>query len=218
MAIAKETRDKLAKLAQRSAMRRKRARAEPHPLRAPKRKKGVHPGRKGGGYERAIARKFAAWTGSRVTRTPQSGGWHAATEFDVTGDLVFTHKSCKKLCIECKDREKWLMTDLITGKRAQGSRSIETWWEQTVKAAGSTKQPLLVFTRNHQPDYLMIRVNDISKFEPTGWWRFVPHFRVENDNGERIVMQLDDFMRYVKPPKKSPGRKTWERGVLPWQK
>jgi len=42
---------------------------------------------------------------------------------------------------------------------------------------------------------------------------FIPHLTFNNDTGTRIVCLLSDFFKFVKPPKSSPRRKQWERGI-----
>lgn len=42
---------------------------------------------------------------------------------------------------------------------------------------------------------------------------FIPHLVYGDETGTRIVCTLSDFFRFMKPPKGSPRRKTWRRGV-----
>lgn len=42
---------------------------------------------------------------------------------------------------------------------------------------------------------------------------FIPHLSFSDDTGTRVVCQLSDFFKFVKPPKSSPRRKKWKRGV-----
>lgn len=42
---------------------------------------------------------------------------------------------------------------------------------------------------------------------------FIPHLTFSDDTGTRIVCTLADFFRFVKPPKCSPRRKQWKRGI-----
>ena len=208
-------RDKLASSAGRSKRKRKRNRGEPHPLNTKKRRAPkAKPNPKGGKFERDIAAKFSAWYGCTVVRTPRSGGWHSAEIFDMKGDLVF-HEPNAPYHVECKNREGWLLSDLVTGKRSQGTRSIEGWWEQTTRTCPDGKMPMLVFTRNQQPVYLMVYEGDLwKKFgAESDFWEFIPHFNIENDRSvRRTVMQFDDFLKRIAPHEGAPGRKTWERG------
>jgi len=42
---------------------------------------------------------------------------------------------------------------------------------------------------------------------------FIPHLTFSNDDGVRVVCLLSDFFKFMKPPKGSPRRKIWKRGI-----
>ena len=206
---SRSTKTKLASIAGRMARVKKTG--KPHQAPSQKRvEAGRKASRKGGGYERHCAKLFKAWGGGTVARVPRSGGWHAGAEFDAKGDLIF--KPSSRYHVECKNRKSWRLDDLITGVRAKGSNSIEAWWEQTVRDCPRGKLPLLIFTKANQPDWLMTTVAVLHEHDLTGWYDFIPHFRVYNDQGERVIMKLLDFMAYCPPLKPSPNRKKWTRG------
>ncbi len=194
-----------------------------HPRRKDLKKKGgggKKAKNKGSTYERYIANKFKKWFGGSVERTPRSGGWQGAEEHGLKADLVFGEKKAKYHC-ELKKQEGWEMTDLITGKRSLEStskNSIEKWWQQTIGGCPDKKIPMLIFTRNHREDFLMVYTSDMDKLagkKNHGWWAFLPHFRIQSDGiSERTVLCLDDLFKFVKPPKYAPNRKLWKRGVL----
>lgn len=163
---------------------------------------------KGSNYERKIAKKWTAWSGEHIRRTPQSGGWSTA-RFGVTGDLVCDNPSFP-FHIECKKREGWCLDDLLTGVRVRDTRSVMAWWEQTLKSCPPGKQPVLVFARNNQPDLMMLRQSYFVKLCGKDFTvEFLPHFTFALDSGVVVILALDDFFAKVRPPKGCAHRKGW---------
>ena len=166
---------------------------------------------KGSRFELIVAKLFSKWSGDTVRRTPLSGGW-ASAAFGVKGDLVFL-KLNDKLHVECKNHEGWYVEDLITAVRTRGTTSLMAWWDQATSECGN-KMPMLVFTRNNQVPFLMIRESDIEKFTAAGWWQFVPSFRfymegTKSGDGPIVILALRDFFKKCQPPKGAPSRLTW---------
>lgn len=202
---------------------------EAPPLVKTRRGGGKKSKRKGASFEKTIAKIFAAYYGCRVFRTPGSGGWATSHDFGPRGDLVFTHKRINKLLhVECKKRELWDLSDLLTGMRENSS--IDNWWAQTVRDCGK-KIPMLIFARNRiksgknetmgTPPLVMMRMSDLSMLESKAYkpnegvqWAcdLIRKFIVENDIETRIVITLSDLVRFIRPPRKTPRWKSWVRG------
>jgi len=115
---------------------------------------------KGNRAEREAAKKFSQWWGSNFTRTPSSGGfgtkqfrdgWNAA------GDIV-TPDTSFPFIVECKWQECWHMEQLIKNDKCE----IFKWWQQALNETGLGKVPLLFFTRNGHPWYVMIDLDDLT--------------------------------------------------------
>lgn len=148
---------------------------------------------KGDTYERKIAKKLTEWTGLKFERVPASGGLHWKKDNRVYGDIV-TNDPDFPFTIECKARESWNMDSLING-----SKEVEKWWKQAIADAWATgKEPMVIFTRNRQPDYIMFRgkanLYDYisSVFDENISFRMI--FKI---NGEELmVMKLDDAIKY----------------------
>lgn len=158
--------------------------------------------KKGSAYERRIAKLFERWWGTKVSRTPLSGGWGNKKEFETCGDLI-----CQggwPFSIECKCYKKWHLEQLLTGEKCK----IKSWWKQSVDDAGHKKIPLLVFTRNHQPNFIMLRVNDWREKLSHQWDTLGPtmEFYMEETNDRVLVMLLSTFIDTCNPPKPSPNR------------
>ncbi len=147
---------------------------------------------KGDAYERKIAKKMTEWTGLKFERVPASGGLHWKQDNRVYGDVV-TNDPEFPFVIELKCRESWNMDALING-----SKEVEKWWKQvTTDAEATGKKPMLIFTRNRQPDYIALKLNDYhheQKLLLVGTRKnFFMNVLVGFD--ELIVMKLDDFIR-----------------------
>lgn len=165
---------------------------------------------KGSRFERVLAKKFEAWWGRRVSRTPLSGGWGNAALFDTAGDLV-----CQggwPFVVEAKCQEGWFLEQILKNDKCP----ILAWWKQATQASlghKKKKMPLLVFTRNRQPEYLMVRKEDFHRLTPT-WTPLGSMFEVymENTMDAVYILLLQDFLENITPPKPSPNNK---RGPLP---
>ena len=195
---------KAAKIARKGATKKIRGEAPTVSLKKKPEKKRKNSREKGARYERAIAEKFMDWCGWPVKRTPQSGGWAKGDEFGVAGDLVCT-KKLFKFHVEIKNRQHWALTDLITGVRNKGSRSLVEWWAQTTNECPPKKIPILVFTKNTFPDFIMIRQSDMDAVH--NWTVLLPKFIMENDSGTVVILLLDDFLRHLPVPKKKKRKK-----------
>jgi len=109
----------------------------------------VHSRNKGSSFERSVAQEISKWTGSVVTRTPMSGGYNKfgdITPKDPALMISFPY------CIELKNREAWDFSELLKGTNIK--TGILSWWQQVLGDAGkSKKHPLLIFTKNLEPNY-----------------------------------------------------------------
>ena len=141
---------------------------------------------KGSTYERHIAKKLGAWWGEEFQRTPASGGLRWKQDNRVCGDIVTPPGSTFPWVVECKKRENWTMDSLLNG-----SSEVSKWWKQvTDDAERSGLDPMLIFTRNRQPDYVALKAHDeIFMFiNPT-------MMIVTTINGDEVhIMRLDELI------------------------
>ncbi len=111
---------------------------------------------KGSGYERRIAKILGEWWGEPFRRTPNSGGWDKQVDDGsvmATGDIIPPHGSAWPFSVECKNQEGWTLEAIMSGRCVRFLK----WWEQCRKDARTVeKLPLLIFTRNRQPDFAAI--------------------------------------------------------------
>lgn len=140
----------------------------------------------GGAYERYVAKKLSAWWGEEFHRTPASGGLRWKQDNRVCGDIVTPPGSTFPWVVECKKRENWTMDSLLNG-----SAEVAKWWKQvTDDAERSGLEPMLIFTRNRQPDYVAV------KDEEDTFSMIYPDTTIMTKiNGDHvIIMRLDDLI------------------------
>ena len=122
--------------------------------------KRINSKEKGNRAERELTKKFAKWWDSKFYRTPGSGsfatrGYSLPEGVDLSGDVVTTDKDFP-FCVESKNFEGWNLEQLLTSPKCE----LKSHWQQTVRESPDNKLPLLVFTRNYQPHFIMLREED----------------------------------------------------------
>ena len=96
-------------------------------------RQGKNAKRKGGQYERDIAKKFQDQYGVELKRTPQSGGFAKKSDKadDYRGDITIVDtKQMLKLHIECKNQKQW---------------SLPKWISQAEEDCPDGRVPIIVF-------------------------------------------------------------------------
>lgn len=112
-------------------------------------KRGKRAKRKGGQYERDIAKKFQQRYGVELKRTPQSGGFAKKSEKadDYRGDITIVDtKQMLKLHIECKNQKQW---------------QLKQWIEQAESDCPNGRTPIVIFHQhNTSKDYVCVSLED----------------------------------------------------------
>lgn len=112
-------------------------------------KQGKNAKRKGGQYERDIAKKFQTRYGVELKRTPQSGGFAKKSEKadDYRGDITIVDtKQMLLLHIECKCQKTW---------------QLKQWLEQSESDCPEGRTPIVVFHQhNSSKDYVCLSLED----------------------------------------------------------
>ena len=114
---------------------------------------------KGKGYERLVAKKLGEWWGEPFRSTPGSGALHWEKDNRVAGDIVPPVDSKFPFTVECKKREGWYFDAIIneTGE-------IPEWWQQSVDDGKRVdREPILIFSKNRAPSYVMLKWELFSK-------------------------------------------------------
>ena len=99
--------------------------------------------KKGKRFELQVAKYLSKEFDSEIRRTPNSGG------LSIKGDIMATQGILSEFNWECKNQEK-----------------LNIWkaLEQSANdCIGSHKQPLVVFTKNYEKDYVALRLQDFTQ-------------------------------------------------------
>lgn len=111
--------------------------------------RGKRSKRKGGDYERTIAKKFQARYGIELKRTPQSGGFakKSTKADDFRGDITIVDPKQELIIhIECKNQQKW---------------SLSQWLKQAEEDCPDGRTPIVVFHQyNTSKDYVCVSLED----------------------------------------------------------
>lgn len=112
-------------------------------------RRGKNAKRKGGQYERDIAKKFQSKYGVELKRTPQSGGFAKKSDKadDYRGDITIVDtKQMLLVHIECKNQKTW---------------QLKQWIEQAEEDCPDGRVPLVIFHQhNSSKDYVCVSLDD----------------------------------------------------------
>lgn len=112
-------------------------------------KQGKRAKRKGGEYERTVAKMFQNRYGVELKRTPQSGGFASKSEKadDYRGDITIVDtKQMLKVHIECKNQKTW---------------QLKQWIAQAENDCPKNRVPLVIFHQhNTSKDYVCLSLED----------------------------------------------------------
>ena len=112
-------------------------------------RRGKNAKRKGGQYERDIAKKFQKRYGVELKRTPQSGGFAKKSDKadDYRGDITIVDtKQMLLIHIECKNQKTW---------------QLKQWIEQAEEDCPDGRTPIIIFHQhNSSKDYVCISLED----------------------------------------------------------
>ena len=148
---------------------------------------------KGSEFERRIARILSKWWGEEFHRTPGSGGLHWKKDNRVAGDIVAPMGSNFPFSIENKKWEDWEIIQLL-----KGTGDIENWWKQCEgDAIRVSKEPLLIFTKNYAPIYMMMLLSTFRLMCPNILFNIFIVYNAKNNYRPRVVCLLNDFISKV---------------------
>ncbi len=138
---------------------------------------------KGHGFERQVRNILQDAWDMQLERTPMSGGWgKMKTGGDILGNDDFP------FYIECRKQETWRLDQLFTVKGV-----LWEWWEEVKeKSKLEERTPLLIFSRNHAPIYVM-SYTEMIPFH--GDLNDIPCFTRD----DAIVLLLEHFVKECSP-------------------
>lgn len=114
----------------------------------------IHSGNKGKRFERKIAVMLSDWTGLPMGRTPMSGAWTKEP-----GDIVCLQTGEGfPFSVECKHWENWNLDNVFhfTGHFPAWVAQMAEEAEAKSRKENSLYWPMLIFTRNRRPIYIML--------------------------------------------------------------
>jgi len=152
--------------------------------------------RRGGNFENATCRALSAWFGYTSQRLaelpfrrrstsimPLEGHWNGG------GDILHRPDVAFPFAVECKDREGWE----LDGALYVPTWPIWDWWEQAQEQARNARLcPLLVFSRNRRPHYVLLREREATwlKLKP----KHGPVLALWRESGETVILaKLNDL-------------------------
>ncbi len=117
-----------------------------------RRKAGKKAKRKGSTYERTLCKSFSDLWGAKFFRTPMSGGSQLKHDYNLAGDIS-TPDDTFPYHVEAKNQEalKGFHT-IFTSRKCP----VWKWWTQCANECPSDKVPVLVFTKNYMPSFVML--------------------------------------------------------------
>lgn len=153
---------------------------------------------KGNGYELKIAKILCAAWGFKLVRTPNSGAFKKLAPADIIPEdrqlwLDFPYH------LECKNRVGWRLEQLLSNDHCQ---VIDWYKEEEAKQVAEVgdkfyeKQMLLIFTKNHDANYVMYRnSSNVSRAKVSV---VMPKHLVffDENNIPYTIMLLSDFLNY----------------------
>ena len=123
--------------------------AEKHTKKEENVKRGKNAKRKGGQFERDVAKKFQKRYGVELKRTPQSGGFAKKSDKadDYRGDITIVDtKQMLLVHIECKNQKTW---------------QLKQWIDQAEEDCPEGRTPIVVFHQhNTSKDYVCLSLED----------------------------------------------------------
>lgn len=95
-------------------------------------------------------------------------------------------------CVECKNQQEVNIHNLFGGK----SKTFWLWWQQCCRDAERlNKHPMLCFTRNRLPAYMMILADMWNTLYPSHLC--IDHLIISHENHWFLVCILDQFLSNV---------------------
>lgn len=165
---------------------------------------GARSRNKGNHYENAVARVLSGWVSAHLPpayfedcsltdllfRRKPADNDNVVTDWVGGWDLIHRPDFYFPFSVECKKAEGWTMDHLVDGAR-MGPWS---WWEQAVKQAGRIGlEPMLVFSRNLRPDYVMLTNRSATCLNPSP--HAGPLLRVHSSSGlHATLLRLADLV------------------------
>lgn len=156
---------------------------------------------KGKGFERDLASILTKWSKMTHKRTPLSGGWNSQI---VSGDVfcVAEYNSLEaKIRVpvswEAKCNEAWDLAQLF---KNSDKSPLNKWWRQASLGAKQIKKtPILVFTKNYFPRFVLLKTNTLNKLTKLTRKPYKNFIHINGSIGKEKVttLLLEDFLNWI---------------------
>lgn len=159
-------------------------------------KKGINSRDKGARGEQQSCKLLGNWWKSDFARTPSSGGFKTKKfreDWNAEGDIV-TPDETFPFSVEVKWQEEWTLDHILTSPKSK----VWDWWEQAKRETATGKKTLLVFKRNRNPFFVMMRLDSIEALHQEDFIKTSP-IRVIDRQGEYAYIRL--FEDLLEEPK-----------------
>lgn len=159
-------------------------------------KKRINSYRKGSDFERKIAKILTEKLGFEIIRVPMSGAFASSYNTDfVAGDLTPTSKDIFfPFVFELKHHNKNnVVLDILNPQKS--NKDLIEWCKQAeAEAKRLNKIPIVVFRLNRSPIFVVMKVEDVAKFNNT-LFLINPFQKIlfYIDNKLYFVSEIDNF-------------------------
>jgi len=152
---------------------------------------------KGSSFERRIAKSLGDWWETKFYRTPQSGGSYLKEGYELAGDVA-TPAEDFRFHVECKNQEcLGKFHNFLVSEKA----AVWKWWEQCQSDCPKDRVPLLIFTKNHMPAWVLLQA-ELFDILVDKDWSSDGNAGLEHQAyisvGDVIVVTLDRFLAIPK--------------------
>lgn len=158
---------------------------------------GINSRDKGARGEQQVCKLLKEWWGSDFARTPSSGGFKTKKfreDWNAEGDIV-TPDDTFAFSVEVKWQEDWTLDQILTSPKTK----LWDWWEQAKQETAEDKQTMLVFKKNRQPYFVMLRETFLNDKYQIDFIKSSP-IRVTDRQGESAYIRR--FEDLLEEPKK----------------
>ena len=162
---------------------------------------------KGSSFERRVGKMFEPWWGSKFFRTPMSGGSQLKFDYNLAGDIC-TPAEDFPFHVECKNQEALgkFHNFLVSAKSA-----VWKWWKQSTDECPADQIPILVFTKNHAPIFVLMELDyyiALSEQAPYKGEDF--EFGSSVRTNGTVTITLNTFIAVCKEDHKNAAERYWE--------
>lgn len=146
---------------------------------------------KGKSFELKVSRILSEWWGMDFRRTPNSGGFHWRNDHRVAGDIIPPPGAKFPFTVECKKHESWDFEQIV-----KNTGDVEKFWQQACSDAERVQlKPMLIFSKNRSPDYVMMFYIDFIMIVGDNSNALTYFILNRPEKEQRVIFVLQDFIK-----------------------